>query len=199
MSKKVFGSKKLLWIFSSITLGLIGLWLSGVGVNLIFWRKAPSKQAGFIKPDPLKPSRLEGFEEESSPAAEKVQSELSLAVEKGDLVAARKALENGADPDRHAQNSAFPLYIALWKKNAGAVKVLLDAGADPNIASHPLQGTPLLTAVDRGDRESVILLLKAGADPCYKVEHDTAASWARKKGYKEITLILWAASPCLIP
>jgi hypothetical protein len=56
------------------------------------------------------------------------------------------------------------LLAAISGKHPRATKLLLERGADPNLA-HPLYGTPLHVAVGAGDAELVRLLLDRGADP----------------------------------
>ncbi|MDP2205493.1 MAG: ankyrin repeat domain-containing protein [Alphaproteobacteria bacterium] len=66
--------------------------------------------------------------------------------------------------DKRNEQGETKLYRAAREGNVGAVKKLLRAGADPDIAdSHGL--TPLHQAAYWGEGEIVRLLLKAGAAP----------------------------------
>lgn len=60
-----------------------------------------------------------------------------------------------ADEDR-------PLHRVVWRGNARCVRLLLEAGADPN-AKGDLGYSPLYYAVDSGNLEIARMLLEAGA------------------------------------
>lgn len=74
------------------------------------------------------------------------------------------SLANAWSPD-----GFFPLGLAAFFKRPAVAKVLLAAGADPNMASRPARFTPLHSAVadDAGTdvTELVRMLLDVGADP----------------------------------
>lgn len=78
-------------------------------------------------------------------------------------------LERGAKPSVSSRDQGFaPLHSAV-ATDAGAataeiVRLLLEAGADPNAKSHE-GGTPLHSAAFTGDLEIAELLLAYGADP----------------------------------
>ncbi len=56
----------------------------------------------------------------------------------------QKAIEAGADVEAlHPRHSVTPLVIAAAEGNAGAVRALCEAGADPQRDDHPLRQTPL--------------------------------------------------------
>lgn len=82
-------------------------------------------------------------------------------------------LTYGADPNLASDpvEEGLPLCAAACWNHTGVVSALLAAGADPDLPEppHPEQpgpGTPpLLWAVRNGHRETVELLLTAGADP----------------------------------
>lgn len=76
------------------------------------------------------------------------QVALERAVLGGDPVAARTALQGGADPDGTAPRMGMPLLtVAAWRAEPEMVKVLLEAGADPDQpTAGPLQREDLALA-----------------------------------------------------
>jgi uncharacterized protein len=67
---------------------------------------------------------------------------------------------------RWSPDGFTPLHLAAFFAHAGAVRILLDAHADPGaVARSGSQVEPLHSAVAAGDRLIVELLLEAGADP----------------------------------
>lgn len=68
-------------------------------------------------------------------------------------------LQNGAETDSETDYGESPLSVASRLGRFDAVKVLLDAGADPT----PLRWTELMKAVATGNRGDVERLLEAGA------------------------------------
>src|SRR3989475_463560 len=103
----------------------------------------------------------------------------------------RYLLEAGADPRLASRQGGFtPLHSAV-ATDAGAadieiVRMLLAAGADPNAKSQS-GSTPLHTVGFTGDRESLDLLMRHGADLAIKTnDGKTAAEIARERGHGEI-------------
>jgi len=103
----------------------------------------------------------------------------------------RYLLETGADPRPASRQGGFtPLHSAV-ATDAGAsdidiVRMLLDKGADPNAKSQS-GSTPLHTVAFTGDRASLDLLLKHGADRAIKNnDGKTGADIARERGHDEI-------------
>lgn len=81
--------------------------------------------------------------------------------------AARILIERGAEVEVVARSESIhvtPLHSAAAGSHAGIVKLLLEAGADPNAAQDGGY-TPLHSAANNDDRVSVEALLEAGADP----------------------------------
>lgn len=88
----------------------------------------------------------------------------------GDAGRLRTLTADGASAvDAYAGDGFTALGLAAFFKRPDAVRALLDAGADPHLASRPARFTPLHSAVadDTGAaaKDIVRLLLAAGADP----------------------------------
>lgn len=79
-------------------------------------------------------------------------------------------LKHGADPNRPDNHNRSALEIAVNQEDLVTTRLLLEAGAKPNIrpGCFPPQ-LPLLTAVKRENPELVQLLLEFGADPQIKI------------------------------
>jgi ankyrin repeat protein len=94
-------------------------------------------------------------------------------------------LERGASVSTPARNmmQVQPLHAAVAARNAGAVTLLLERGADPN-ARQQVGYTPLMGAASAGRDDLADLLLEKGADPALVSEDGkTAADIARAKGF----------------
>ena len=91
---------------------------------------------------------------------------LVKACENGDAIAAKKAVDDGADVNRDYDvlYGCSPLLYTTSRGFLNVMKVLLKAGCDPNAESQS-RITPLFSAVTLDRVEEVLLLLKAGADP----------------------------------
>lgn len=125
------------------------------------------------------------------------------------------AIDVNADAD--PGSNSYALSCAAARGHTEVVKLLLAAGAHPNLSccgataigfaahaghldvvrvllaagANPNEGGPLGAAAWRGDREMVRVLLDAGASPAYDPDagHD-AAQAARKAGHEEVARMM---------
>jgi len=101
-------------------------------------------------------------------------SPLIEAARTGSLDTLKRLLDSGADVNVPAPTGdgwdATPLQHAILARQPGAVRLLLDRGADPNRAAGPKAPAPLLLAAGDPDPTFVNLLLAHGADPAIEDE-----------------------------
>ncbi len=88
---------------------------------------------------------------------------LRRAAQHGDIEAVRALIGDGVDIDHICRCTALDL--AATEGHADVARLLLAAGADPDLRQSSTDSTPLMSASYRGDYEAVCLLLDAGADP----------------------------------
>ena len=116
--------------------------------------------------------------------------DLPVAAMLGRVDDARKLLPISSSAERH-----LALAMAAQVGQIGSVRLLLDAGEDPN-RYNPLGGhshtTPLHQAALIGHGELVRLLLEHGADPNTRdlMWRGTPADWARHEGKTDIAAFL---------
>ncbi len=92
------------------------------------------------------------------------ENALFKAAEAGDIAALAALARDGADVNAVEGQGRAPLHVAVFMRQTGAARVLIEAGADANAAD--AEGvTPLDMADHVGDDESVRMLLDAGARP----------------------------------
>ncbi|WP_256012380.1 ankyrin repeat domain-containing protein [Desertivirga xinjiangensis] len=117
---------------------------------------------------------------------------LGLACYFGHEDVARHLLLKGADVNLPSQNgySVYPLNSTTAANNNDITKMLLEAGAEVNVAQSSGL-TPLHSAAQHGNIEILILLLEAGANIDARTESDkTPADVALASGHLEIARIL---------
>jgi len=99
---------------------------------------------------------------------------LIQAARSGALEAIARLLDSGVDVNRPGPTGddwdATPLQHAILARQPGAVRLLLDRGADPNRVAGPKAPAPLLLAAGDPDPTFVNLLLAHGADPAIEDE-----------------------------
>jgi cytochrome c len=115
------------------------------------------------------------------------------AAKKGDLAAISAALDAGANINE-SDGTATPLYHAVHGEQLGAVKLLIERGADVNALS-ALGVAPLGPAVGRGNIELIQLLLDHGANPNSAVVSQTVLHSAVEQGCLDCACALVLGSP----
>ncbi|HMI52920.1 MAG TPA: ankyrin repeat domain-containing protein [Candidatus Saccharimonadales bacterium] len=101
-------------------------------------------------------------------------SPLIQAARTGSLDTIKLLLDSGVDMNLPGPTGddwdATPLQHAILARQSGAVRLLLDRGADPNRVVGPHAPAPLLLAAGDTDPTFVNLLLAHGADPAIEGE-----------------------------
>jgi ankyrin repeat protein len=106
-------------------------------------------------------------------------SPLIQAARAGSLDTIKRLLDTGADMNLPSPTGdgwdATPLQHAILARQAGAVRLLLERGADPNRVAGPNSPAPLLLAAGDTDPTFVTLLLAHRADPAIEGEGGVTA------------------------
>ena len=90
---------------------------------------------------------------------------LLYAAFKGDVKAARQLLDAGTDPNARNSAAQTPIMMAVRANQPGALRLLLERGADPNVMDvDGRRWTALHMAASDGLTECARLLLEHGAD-----------------------------------
>jgi len=101
-------------------------------------------------------------------------SPLIQAARTGSIDRIKVLLDSGADVNLPGPTGdgwdATPLQHAILARQSGAVRLLLDRGADPNRVAGPNSPAPMLLAAGDTDPTFVNLLLAHGADPTIEGE-----------------------------
>jgi ankyrin repeat protein len=92
------------------------------------------------------------------------QGALADAAMRGDIVAMKTLLKDGADPDARGQFGTPALHWRVDADDLAGAQLLLQSGADANGLTER-NVTPLSLAIANGNAALVDLLLKAGANP----------------------------------
>ena len=89
------------------------------------------------------------------------------AAYRGDAATVLAYINSGADLNARTVDGNFtPLHYAITHGNVEIARILLQAGADPNLpTANEIQATPLAKAANKGDIEIIRALIAAGADP----------------------------------
>lgn len=117
---------------------------------------------------------------------------LGLACYFGHEDLARFLVLKGADVNLASKNgfNVFPIHSAVAANSINITKMLLDAGAYPNVCQKAGLA-PLHTAAQLGNIELIILLLEHGAEVGLRMEGGKLpADLAAEKGFNEIAEIL---------
>lgn len=96
-----------------------------------------------------------------------VAGPLGNAAKSGDIEEINRLLDEGTDANE--SGLATPLFYAIKNDHSDAARVLINRGAEVNLAS--TWGTPLHEAAKRGNSEIVALLLEKGADHTVTATH----------------------------
>ena len=81
-----------------------------------------------------------------------------------DFGQAELLIKEGANPNTQDHNGWTPLHEVAQRKRLDLVRLLLDAGANPNIPGGDENYTPLHDAVEVGSIDIVEILVERGAN-----------------------------------
>jgi ankyrin repeat protein len=137
--------------------------------------------------------QIKHLEGEANALSEDGFTPLTLAAAFGNAETVAALVLMGASLEMFSTNpniKVAPIHAAAFGGNAGAIEVLINAGANPNLVS---EGgfTALHSAAQNGDEASVAVLLKSGADKSLRTdEGKTAADYARDGGHADLAELL---------
>lgn len=142
----------------------------GADVNAFDRVASPLYQAAFGKNVEVVRFLLDRGAKVDAKLPENKETTLHAAARSGDLAVMAVLLSHGAKVDALNEGGITPLMVAAHGGHPGAVKLLLDKGAEVNrvcTAVTPVvaRWTPLMFSVLSGDRDTVLVLLEGGADP----------------------------------
>ena len=110
-----------------------------------------------------------------------MHKDLYVASRNGNSKEIKFLISIGVDVNEKLFLAHTPLITAIILHNNDVVRLLLDAGADPNTGSNTQ--TPLRWAIVKGNKEAVKMLLDGGVDPNKKSNLYWAAFYTRDNGY----------------
>lgn len=120
-----------------------------------------------------------------------LEGQLHEAIYAGDLVAVRKLIAHGANPQAADHHGLTALHCAV---NANAVVIagfLIEQGSDINARNEKMDMTPLHLAAFYGIAPIAALLISHGARTDIRDEAgDTALKIARNMGHQQIVALL---------
>jgi ankyrin repeat protein len=99
----------------------------------------------------------------NEPPPEPGADELNAAARKGDVAAVKALLDKGISPDAKWRYGMTALFPAAERGHMEVVKLLVERGANVNVADRFYNATPITWALGKGHMEVVMLLLERGA------------------------------------
>jgi ankyrin repeat protein len=104
---------------------------------------------------------------------------------------ARFLLEHGMDPDHMNWHRFTLLHHMAAEGEVGKARLLIEHGANLDAVDEEYRSTPLGVAARAGRRETLELLLDAGADPnASGAPWSTPLAWIRKKRHDDLATLL---------
>lgn len=104
------------------------------------------------------------FFQTATPSKQELNDQLYEAVRKGDVAAAKSALDRGADVNAKFRYGTTALFKACERGNAEITKLLLDRGADTKVKDTFYGATAMSWAIDGKHVQVVRLMLEKNAD-----------------------------------
>ncbi|XP_012737657.2 cyclin-dependent kinase 4 inhibitor B [Fundulus heteroclitus] len=118
------------------------------------------------------------------------QDELTGAAARGDAASVKALLQSGAPVNGENCFGRTPLQVMMMGSSRVA-RLLLELGADPNVADRSTKATPLHDAARAGFLDTVRLLVEAGADPRARDNADCLpVDLARQNGHSDVLAFL---------
>jgi ankyrin repeat protein len=115
---------------------------------------------------------------------------LMIAARAGDMEAALRLLNEGAEVNATSATGYTALHYAASKGHADVVRLLLRHGADPDLREAGAELTILMSAAKRGRVDVVKALLEGGAKPGRHSYGRTALFEARANDQQEVARLL---------